>query len=534
MELSKNIYQQLYYIFSIFIFFIFLFMYYNKTRETKILNSTKLSLNDLFDETINPNCDNKDKAGIELFTLYKSVCEKKTLDDFNFFEYVMFIFLGAAVVCYEVDNKIINFVSEIVYNVAKTTEVQQSTESQKTVVQTNTNTYAVQNLTKSQNNSVGLSVGSVLTPTVNSLAQTVSNAKNIVSKGLPTQPANTTQPAKTKPITMKGGASPEKKSQIGITFRNFFKLFLIYIVLEYITIIVKERFMQVNEIFLKIFGNSFNKPSPKQKLSFLNEISTSLFALFSTIIIIILVINCMVYIYYLGRGLITSSTSRLSYGAIIFALPFVLASVGINLTVVEGNKNKGKGIGKAIKKVGKKIGKTIKKDPLGKTIKKDPLGKAIKKSNKAAAARAASRAAAANQAEAAAGSTIGDNAVNCTSYNYIWYFVAYFIIPICVSIYVIFKFIFIGLFGGATEIKTVLVGIGILAFLTLPIFVFASLVAVTEYYYTKNKDTIDKQSAQFRKDALNTTTSSTSASSTSFPSKSASSKSFNTTSFNTR
>jgi hypothetical protein len=85
-------------------------MYYNKTRETKILNSTNLSLNGLFDETINPNCDNKAKAGIELFTLYKSVCEKKTLDDFNFFEYVMFIFLGAAVVCYEVDNKIINFV----------------------------------------------------------------------------------------------------------------------------------------------------------------------------------------------------------------------------------------------------------------------------------------------------------------------------------------------------------------------------------------------------------------------------------------
>jgi hypothetical protein len=288
---------------------------------------------------------------------------------------------------------------------------------------------------------------------------------------------------------------------------------------------------KVNEIFLKIFGNSFNKPPPKQKLSFLNEISTSLFALFSTIIIIILVINCMVYIYYLGRGLITSSTSRLSYGAIIFALPFVLASVGINLTVVEGNKNKKKGNPiKSIKKTIKKdpIGKAIKKDPIGKAIKKDPIGKAIKKSNKkqdkrAAAARAASRAAADNQAAAAAASTTEDTAVNCTSYNYIWYFVGYFIIPICVSIYVIFKFIFIGLFGGATEIKTVLVGIGILAFLTLPIFIFATLVAVTEYYYTKNKDTIEKQAEQFRKDALNTTTSSTSFPSTSFPTTSFSS-----------
>ena len=440
MELYKNIIQQFYYILSIFIFFIFLFMYYNFTHNenyAKYLKSTSMSLNDLIMELINPDCENKDKAGVELSMLYKSVCSNgKSIDDFNFLEYILFIFLGAGIVCYEINEKMLNYAGEIIYNAGNIGSI---LENNKKIPEISVN----------------------------------SNSSPLMDEGtdssLPTS----------------------KNSKLYTIFRyTLLPIFLLYLFLDFITTIVKERFIEL----YKMFGNKFNSVNKnnKEKMYIGKEISKSFLALITSVIVGIIIVNCIAYVLFLAKGMTSSNTSKITYFAILLALPFVLSTVNINLTVIEGNKNSKnpfkkngpiaknpatKSIGKTIKK--DPIGKAIKKDPLGKVIKKDPLGKAIKKNNKKESEKRKKHKERNTENFAA-------KPVTCTSYNYIWYFVGYFIVPICITIYTIFKFLFVGLVG-ISQIFTKDFASRILWLIiaTIPILIFVFLSELLEFYYTK-------------------------------------------------
>jgi hypothetical protein len=304
-----------------------------------------------------------------------------------------------------------------------------------------------------------------------------------------------------------------------------------YLFLDFITTLVKERFVELN----KMFGNKFN-PVTKNKIEKMyigKEISKSFLALLISIIVGIIIINCIAYILFLVKGMTSSNTSKITYFAILLGLPFVLSSVNINLTVIEGNKNSkksGPSIGKTFKKDGE-IGKAFKKDsalaksPVGKTFKKDgEIGKNFKKDGATAKAfkkdgaigknfKKDGATAKAFKKDGAIGKAFKNNKkesdkrkkhkerdaenfsskpVTCTSYNYIWYFVGYFIVPICISIYTIFKFLFVGL-GGVSQIFTqdFSIRIACLAFSTLFILIFVILSEVVEFYYNKYSDKIN-------------------------------------------
>jgi hypothetical protein len=284
-----------------------------------------------------------------------------------------------------------------------------------------------------------------------------------------------------------------------------------YLFLDFITTLVKERFVELN----KMFGNKFN-PVTKNKIEKMyigKEISKSFLALLISIIVGIIIINCIAYILFLVKGMTSSNTSKITYFAILLGLPFVLSSVNINLTVIEGNKNSkksGPSIGKTFKKDGE-IGKAFKKDsalaksPVGKTFKKDgEIGKNFKKDGATAKAfkkdGAIGKAFKNNKKESDKrkkhkerdAENFSSKPVTCTSYNYIWYFVGYFIVPICISIYTIFKFLFVGL-GGVSQIFTqdFSIRIACLAFSTLFILIFVILSEVVEFYYNKYSDKIN-------------------------------------------
>jgi cation transport ATPase len=178
----------------------------------------------------------------------------------------------------------------------------------------------------------------------------------------------------------------------------------------------------------------------------------------------------------------------------IFLLSTKAGGVGINLTVVEGAGKKGDG-----KKKPMGLGKAIKKSNKAR-------GKDIKQSNKHAAERRKKqrqkeKAKKSKSSSTSSTGTSGAEAkpVTCTSYNYLWSFLAYFIVPIFVSIYTIIKFFIIGI-SGVTQIKDIGVGFLYLMAVTIPIIIAVFISALIEYAIAKqgiNLDDLKKSSAQF-------------------------------------
>jgi len=524
MDLYKNIIQQFYYIISIFIFFLFLFMHYNITTiygsssNNPILKRNETELSDIVEETINPNCDQTSLEKKSVFSdLYKYVC-KKELENTNFFEYVLFIFFSSGIICYEVNSKILSVLGKIVYNAIKVTDKQsnsssnssdekpkppQNTKPKSSLFSSIPNPFTSTKpvTTKSSPNLTT----SLLAPKSTKEAKiTTVNAgnKEIINPLLGN--TNNQAPKKPKVEYVGGGSTYQKltdegdkkkeKTKLDIFLYTLLPIWGLYFVFDLITTLVKERFVELN----KIFGNRFNTPRNK-KLSVSTELSNSFLSLIISIISGLIVINCIVYILYLIRGMITSNNSKLSYFAILSALPFVLASVGINLTVVEGAGKKGDG---------KKGGGGKKPMGLGKAIQKSnkARGKDIKQSNKRAAEkrkkeRQKEKAKKSKSSSTSSTGTSGAEAkpVTCTSYNYLWYFLAYFIVPIFVSIYTIIKFFIIGI-SGVTQIKDIGVGFLYLMAVTIPILIAVFISALIEYAIAKQGiklDDLKKSSAQF-------------------------------------
>lgn len=530
MDLYKNIIQQFYYIISIFIFFLFLFMHYNITTiygsssSNPILKRNETELSDIVEETINPNCDQTSLEKKSVFSdLYKYVC-KKELENTNFFEYVLFIFFSSGIICYEVNSKILSVLGKIVYNAIKVPDEQSNSSSnssgEKSKPPQNTKqkssffssiSSSVPNLFKSKKSSL---TTPLLAPKSTEEAKPGNETRNPLMGNTNNQSSsnkqvssnnnkasiNTQQPINKTKVGLVGGGSTyqkltdegdkkKEKTKLDIFLYTLLPIWGLYFVFDLITTLVKERFVELN----RIFGNKFNTPTNK-KLSVSKELSNSFLSLIISIIIGLIVINCIVYILYLIRGMITSNNSKLSYFAILSALPFVLASVGINLTVVEGAGKKGDG-----KKKPMGLGKAIKKSNKAR-------GKDIKQSNKHAAERRKKqrqkeKAKKSKSSSTSSTGTSGAEAkpVKCTSYNYLWYFLAYFIVPIFVSIYTIIKFFIIGI-SGITQIKDIGIGIAYLMAVTIPIIIAVFISALIEYAIAKQGiklDDLKKSSAQF-------------------------------------
>jgi len=522
MDLYKNIIQQFYYIISIFIFFLFLFMHYNITTiygsssNNPILKRNETDLSDIVEETINPNCDQTSLEKKSVFSdLYKYVC-KKELENTNFFEYVLFIFFSSGIICYEVNSKILSVLGKIVYNAIKVTDEQSNSSSnssdEKSKPPQNTKPKSsffssIPNPFTSTKPVTTKSSPNLTTPLLsqNSTKEAKNKTVNAGNKEIINPLVgkigniNNQAPKKPKVEYVGGGSTYQKltdegdkkkeKTKLDIFLYTLLPIWGLYFVFDLITTLVKERFVELN----RIFGNKFNTPTNK-KLSVSKELSNSFLSLIISIIIGLIVINCIVYILYLIRGMITSNNSKLSYFAILSALPFVLASVGINLTVVEGAGKKGDG-----KKKPMGLGKAIKKSNKAR-------GKDIKQSNKHAAERRKKqrqkeKAKKSKSSSTSSTGTSGAEAkpVKCTSYNYLWYFLAYFIVPIFVSIYTIIKFFIIGI-SGITQIKDIGIGIAYLMAVTIPILIAVFISALIEYAIAKQGiklDDLKKSSAQF-------------------------------------
>lgn len=246
---------------------------------------------------------------------------------------------------------------------------------------------------------------------------------------------------------------------------NITAILLIFIFLDFFTTTIKERFLAL----YKIFDTTPNKSKKKDMLT---DILSSFLSILMTITILFIVINCGIYLTYIFYGLFISSSGRLSYLAILLGLPFLMSIAGVSLsaiekfTNIEEFDNDIEEFDDDIEEFDDDIEEFDDEDEVesfeniiegfkegAKNKKKSPLSGSSNKKNKAPLSSASSKKRKSKSSRAKRNKnkrkSIKKGAskfVKCKDYNYIWYILGFFVIPIFVSIYIIFNFFFTGLF----------------------------------------------------------------------------------------
>jgi hypothetical protein len=247
---------------------------------------------------------------------------------------------------------------------------------------------------------------------------------------------------------------------------NITAILLIFIFLDFFTTTIKERFLAI----YKIFDTTTNKNKKKDMLT---DILSSFLSILMTITILFIVINCGIYLTYICYGLFISSSGRLSYLAIILGLPFLMSIAGVSLSAIEkftnieefdndteefdndteefdddiedfDDEDDVESFENIIEGFKEGAKNKKKKSPLsGSSNKKNkaPLSSASSKKRKSKSSRAKR-----NKNKRKSIKKGASKFVKCKDYNYIWYILGFFVIPIFVSIYIIFNFFFTGLF----------------------------------------------------------------------------------------
>jgi uncharacterized BrkB/YihY/UPF0761 family membrane protein len=247
---------------------------------------------------------------------------------------------------------------------------------------------------------------------------------------------------------------------------NITAILLIFIFLDFFTTTIKERFLAL----YKIFDTTPNKSKKKDMLT---DILSSFLSILMTITILFIVINCGIYLTYIFYGLFISSSGRLSYLAILLGLPFLMSIAGVSLSAIEkftnieefdndieefdddieefdddieefDDEDEVESFENIIEGFKEGAKNKKKKSPLsGSSNKKNkaPLSSASSKKRKSKSSRAKR-----NKNKRKSIKKGASKFVKCKDYNYIWYILGFFVIPIFVSIYIIFNFFFTGLF----------------------------------------------------------------------------------------
>jgi uncharacterized membrane protein YgcG len=228
---------------------------------------------------------------------------------------------------------------------------------------------------------------------------------------------------------------------------NITAILLIFIFLDFFTTIIKEKFLAI----YKIFDSS--KPNAKNKKNMLTDVFSSFMSLLMTITVLIIMINCGIYLTYIAYGLFVSKSSPVSYLAILLGFPFLMAIAGVSLSGIEKFTNNTEGFDDDIEGFDDDIEEfddDIEEfdDDIIEGFKEGQRNKRNKGGGGGSSGGGSSGGGSnkkKNKKKRKSVRKAASKFVKCNDYNYIWYILGFFIIPIFVSIYIICNLFFNGL-----------------------------------------------------------------------------------------